>query len=131
MNFEQTQGYLSQKPESQLSYPFDPDVCVYKVMNKMFALISPTGKKISDFPLLNLKCDPSQAQELRDIFEAVIPAYHMNKTHWNSVILDGSVPISEIERMIDHSYTLVVKGLKKIEQKQLLLQYSESELFKD
>ncbi len=131
MDLEQTQHYLSQKPEAKLTYPFDPDVQVYKVVNKMFALISPNGKKISDHPLLNLKCDPDQAQELRDVFESVIPAYHMNKRHWNSVILDGSIPDSEVERMIDHSYTLVVKGLRKAELNQLLLHYPEGTLFKD
>lgn len=80
---------------------------------------------------MNLKCDPMQAQELRDIFEAVIPGYHMNKKHWNTVILDGSIPNSEIERMIDHSYTLVVKGLRKKERSQLQLHYSDAVLFKD
>ncbi len=131
MNLDEAEKYLTKKPESILSYPFDPDVSVFKVMNKMFGLISPNGRKISEYPLLNLKCDPDQAQELRDVFEAVIPAYHMNKRHWNSVILDGSIPASEIERMIDHSYTLVVKGLRKAELKQLLQHYPENELFKD
>ncbi len=130
MDYIQTQEYLASKPEAVLTYPFDPDAAVFKVMNKMFALISPNGKKISDSPMLNLKCDPDQAQELRDVFEAVIPAYHQNKRHWNSVILDGSIPSSEIERMIDHSYTLVVKGLRKAELSQLLLHYPESTLFK-
>ncbi len=132
MNFEQTQAYLSQKPEAQLCYPFDPDVPVYKIMGKMFALISERGgKSPTKQPQMNLKCDPDQAIELRDLFEAVIPGWHMNKKHWNTVILDGSIPTSEIERMIDHSYGLVVKGLKKAEREQLLLHYSPAVLFKE
>ena len=75
----------------------------------MFALFY----KKDDLYQINLKCDPQQAVMLRDIFSAVKPGYHMNKTHWNTVLLDGSLPQGEIERMIDHSYTLVVKGLKK------------------
>jgi len=132
MDFEQAQHYLSQKPEAELSYPFDPDVMVFKVMNKMFALISPNGGQSPNKQAqMNLKCDPDQAQELRDLFEAVIPGYHMNKRHWNTVILDGSIPKSEIERMIDHSYALVVKGLRKAELSQLMLHYSEDELFRE
>ncbi len=132
MDFEQAQQYLSQKPEAELCYPFDPDVLVFKVMNKMFALISPSGgKNPNQQPQMNLKCDPDQAQELRDLFEAVIPGYHMNKRHWNTVILDGSIPNSEIERMIDHSYALVVRGLRKAELSQLTLHYSEDELFRE
>ncbi len=131
MDFEQAQLYLSEKPEAQLSYPFDPDVMVFKVKNKMFALISPSGGKNPDKqPQMNLKCDPDQAQELRDLFDAVIPGYHMNKRHWNTVILDDSIPNSEIERMIDHSYTLVVKGLRKAELNQLLLLHPEDVLFR-
>ncbi len=132
MDFEKTLGYLQSKPEALLCYPFDPDVSVFKVMGKMFALISPSGgKSPNKLPQMNLKCDPQHAQELRDVFDAVIPGYHMNKKHWNTVILDGSIPPSEIERMIDHSYTLVVKGLTKKERSQLQLHYSEAELFKD
>ncbi len=132
MDFEQSRDYLQNKPEAQLCYPFDPDVLVYKIMGKMFALISDTGgKSPNKLPQMNLKCDPLHAQELRDVFDAVIPGYHMNKKHWNTVILDGSIPPSEIERMIDHSYTLVVKGLTKKERSQLQLHYSEAELFKD
>ncbi len=130
MDCNQAQQYLSQKPEAQLCYPFDPDVMVFKVKNKMFALISPNGgKNPNQLPQMNLKCDPDQAQELRDVFEAVKPGYHMNKRHWNTIILDGTIPSSEIERMIDHSYTLVVKGLRKAELNELLLHYPEEVLF--
>ena len=62
---------------------------------------------------MNLKCDPDQALALRDIFTAVLPGYHMNKKHWNTIKLDGSIPEGEIQRMIDHSFALVVGGLSK------------------
>ena len=132
MDFNHAQEYLKNKPEAELCYPFDPDVLVFKVMGKMFALLSPTGGKNPDkSPQMNLKCDPIHAQELRDVFEAVIPGYHMNKKHWNTIILNSTIPTSEIERMIDHSYTLVVKGLRKAERNQLQLHYSDEQLFKD
>jgi len=79
---------------------------------------------------MNLKCDPDEANALRDVFDAVIPGYHMNKKHWNTVILDGTVPVNEIERMVDRSYGLVVKGLKKSEQQALELRYSKEQLYR-
>jgi predicted DNA-binding protein (MmcQ/YjbR family) len=101
--------YLLSKPEAEEDYPFGADVAVFKILGKMFALIG-FEKGVMR---INLKCDPHEAIQLRDVFEAVIPGYHMNKTHWNTVIIDGSLPDGEIERMIDNSYKLVVKGLKK------------------
>ena len=68
---------------------------------------------------MNLKCDPEEAFHLRDIFEAVIPGYHMNKTHWNTIILDSSIPKGEIQRMMDNSYALVVKSLTKAQKLKL------------
>ena len=79
---------------------------------------------------MNLKCDPDEANALRDVFVAVIPGYHMNKKHWNTVILDGTIPVSEIERMIDRSYGLVVKGLKKAERQALELRYPKEQLYR-
>ncbi len=102
-------NYLKNKPESLLDYPFDAHTPVFKVHNKIFALLF----RKDGLEQLNLKCDPAQAIMLRDVFSEVRPGYHMNKTHWNTVLLDGSLPQGEIERMIDHSYMLVVKGLKK------------------
>ena len=78
----------------------------------------------------NLKCDPDEAIMLRDIFNAVKPGYHMNKCHWNTVVLDGSVPVGEIERMMDRSYGLVVKNLKKVERDALLLAHGAEEIFR-
>lgn len=87
-----------------------------KIRNKMFAtyIVKPDG-----VAHMNLKCDPAEALMLRDVFESVIPGYHMNKKHWNTVILDGSVPRAEIERMIDRSYGLVVKKLSKSDRQYL------------
>lgn len=109
MNLDVIKHYLLSKPEALETYPFDDKTAVFKVQNKMFALlITRQGQ-----PLLNLKCDPADAMELRDIFDDVIPAYHMNKRHWNSIMLNGNLPIGEVQRQVDHSYALVVKGMKK------------------
>ncbi|NVK38786.1 MAG: MmcQ/YjbR family DNA-binding protein [Gammaproteobacteria bacterium] len=133
MNFQDCQEYLANKPESEVSFPFDPDVYVYKVADKMFALLSPKGQ-LSDYnpkqhPQLNLKCDPEHAQELRDVFKAIIPGYHMNKKHWNTLILDGSLPASEISRLIDHSYGLIVSKLTAAQRKPLELKYGPDNLY--
>jgi len=119
------------KPESSLDFPFGDDVSVFKVKGKMFATLSlGTGKekdtdgKMAGFYCINLKCDPEEAVMLRDIFDAVIPGYHMNKAMWNTVILNGSVPAGEIERLIDNSYMLVVKKMTKKDQQSILLHLS-------
>lgn len=80
-----------------------------------------TGGKMAGHYCVNLKCDPDEAIMLRDIFPSVIPGYHMNKATWNTVILDGSIPSGEIERMIDNSFNLVVSNMSKKEQQSLLL----------
>lgn len=87
-------------------FPFDANTLVYKVMGKMFALTD-----IDHFESVNLKCDPERAIQLRDEYEAVHPGYHMNKKHWNTVRMDGSVGDRLIKEWIDHSYDLVVKSL--------------------
>lgn len=97
------------KPGAEETTPFGPEVLVYKVGGKMFALTDPAAFP----PRLNLKCDPERALELRHEFEGVIPGYHMNKKHWNTVTLDGSIPASLIAEWIDHSYDLVVASLPK------------------
>lgn len=99
--------YLLEKPEAEEDFPFGPEVPVYKVRNKMFALIGTTDNE----QRINLKCDPVEAEQLRMVFDAVIPGYHMNKKHWNTVIINGSIPDAEVKRMIDNSYALVVKSL--------------------
>lgn len=109
MDVDATRRYLLGKPEALEDYPFGPDVAVMKVRGKMFATL---GQESGE-GRMNLKCDPDQALALRDIFAAVLPGYHMNKKHWNTIKLDGSIPEGEIQRMIDHSFALVVGGLPK------------------
>lgn len=125
MEYLQAQHYLLEKPYSKMDYPFGSDVEVYKVKNKMFATLAigkmgKGDKEGNTHWWMNLKCDPEEAIFLRDFFPAVIPGYHMNKRLWNTVILDGSIPQSEIERMIDHSFMLVVNKLPKKDQVGLL-----------
>lgn len=116
MNTESIRTYCLGKKGTTEGCPFGETVLVFSVMGKMFALTSP-----DDFPpSVNLKCDPERAVELRERYPAVQPGYHMNKKHWNTVIIDGSIPQREILEMIDHSYDLVVKGLKKADREQLL-----------
>lgn len=120
MNYQEAMEYLLAKPEAIEDYPFGPDVMVPKIKGKMFATLS-TENGIAR---INLKCDPDEAQALRDIFIAVIPGYHMNKKHWNTVVLDGSIPQGEIERMIDNSYLLVIRSLTKAQREALSIKYS-------
>ncbi|WP_193213393.1 MmcQ/YjbR family DNA-binding protein [Luteolibacter marinus] len=95
------------KPGVQETTPFGPDVLVYKVGGKMFALTSP-----DDFPpKMNLKCEPGRAVELREEHAAINPGYHMNKRHWNTVTLDGTLPPPLVRELIDHSYDLVYAKL--------------------
>lgn len=96
------------KPDCEETTPFGPDVLVYKVGGKMFAATVP-----DEFPSrVNLKCDPERAVTLREEYEGIVPGYHMNKKHWNTVMLDGSVPAKLIRELIDHSYGLVAKARK-------------------
>ncbi|MFW2386125.1 MAG: MmcQ/YjbR family DNA-binding protein [Akkermansiaceae bacterium] len=89
--------------------PFGPDVLVYKVGGKMFATLG-FEDEIGN---MNLKCDPDRAVELREEHTAIIPGYHMNKKHWNTLILDGSLFASLVAELIDHSYDLVISGMTK------------------
>lgn len=94
--------------------PFGEDTLVFKIMGKIFALTNLEGD-----PTINLKCDPVKAIQLREEFPAVIPGFHMNKKHWNTVILDGSLTDKEVQQLIDHSYDMVVEGLTKSEKEDL------------
>ncbi len=125
MDYEQAKAYLLARPEALEDYPFGPDVMVPKVAGKMYATLAWHEGTAH----MNLKCDPDQANALRDIFDAVKPGYHMNKKHWNTVVLDGSIPLGEIERMIDHSYALVLRSLKKAERTRLEIQYGALQLY--
>jgi len=108
MTLKELKVYLSSKKESFPTYPFVETTLVFKVLGKMFALIAE-----DDEPLrINLKCDPNLAQILCGMHKSIIPGYHMNKEHWNTIIIDGSLPNELIKEMINDSYNLVVKGLK-------------------
>ena len=101
--------YCLTKPGATEGTPFGPDVLVFKIGGKMFALAA-----LDDLPTtVNLKCDPDLALHLRDRYEQVRPGYHMSKKHWNTVEIEGGIPAVELRRMIDHSYELVVKSLPK------------------
>jgi predicted DNA-binding protein (MmcQ/YjbR family) len=126
VNFDAARAYLKKRPESVEDFPFGPDAYVYKIRNKMFALLVESD----GVARMNLKCDPAEALFLRDMFDAVLPGYHMNKTHWNTVILDGSIPRGEIERMIDRSYALVVKRLMRAERVALEVRYGVEALYR-
>ena len=100
-------AYCIALPHVEETTPFGPEVLVYKVAGKMFALTVP-----DNFPArVNLKCDPDRAVELRDEYQGIIPGYHMNKRHWNTLMLDGSVPSKLVRELIDHSFQLVVASL--------------------
>ena len=117
MDFESLQQYLLAKPETSVGFPFGDDVHVFKVKKKMFALV---GHR-NDLLMLNLKCDPHEANALRDIFSAITAGYHMDKKHWISVYFDGTVPEGEVKRLIDNSYMLVVNSMPKKEQTSIKL----------
>jgi predicted DNA-binding protein (MmcQ/YjbR family) len=104
--------YCGSKKGAQETFPFDQSTLVFKVMNRMFALMSHEHKEGEPLTI-NLKCDPALAEILRSTYEAIRPGYHMDKRHWNTVTIDGSIPDDEIYRMIDDSYTLVVAGLTR------------------
>ncbi len=115
MDLEKFREYCLNKPHVTEGTPFGEDVLVFKVGGKMFALAS-----LDEVPTtVNLKCDPDLALELRDRYEQVTPGYHMNKKHWNTVVLDGVIPEREIKKMIDHSYELVVQSLPKAKREKL------------
>jgi predicted DNA-binding protein (MmcQ/YjbR family) len=118
LTFETIRDYCLQKKGTTAEHPFGPETMVFKVMGKMFALCSPGNTPLA----INLKCDPELAITLRSHYAAVQPGYHMNKEHWNTVTLDGSLPDDEVLGMIDHSYELVVKGLRKADRASLARQ---------
>jgi predicted DNA-binding protein (MmcQ/YjbR family) len=109
MKTEKIASYLMKFPQTTEEQPFGPDADVYKVAGKIFAIISPDETR----PAISLKCDPVIALELREEYESVLPGYHLNKSHWNTVMLNGEVPDSELKKMISHSYEQVVNGLPK------------------
>lgn len=121
MNIDELKAYLLGKLGTTEEAPFGPGIWVYKVRGKVFALVPWDANP----PSVSLKCDPVRAMELRAIYPAVTAGYHLNKRHWNTVVIDGSIPLPEIEWMIDHSYQLVVKGLPRAVRAALIAQNQE------
>jgi predicted DNA-binding protein (MmcQ/YjbR family) len=106
MDHKAVEKYLLSMPDAILDYPFGKDVAVYKVGGlggKMFALIPENKVPVN----ISLKCDPLLAKKLRDTYETVMEGYHLNKKHWNTIILSGQLPWEEIQGLIRHSYDLV------------------------
>ena len=108
MNAEQIREYCIAKKGVTESFPFNEEVLVFKVLDKMFALIS-----LSKPDSINLKCDPERAIELREQYDDIIPGFHMNKKHWNTVMLTGSLSKKLIFELIDHSFEQVLKSIGK------------------
>jgi len=108
MYLDDLREYCLSKKGTSEGTPFGPETLVFKVMNKAFAI---TG--IDDYEFVNLKCDPEYAAELREREAGIKPGWHMNKTHWNSVMANGTVSEKLFKELIDHSYDLIVKALPK------------------
>lgn len=116
MDFLSTQKYLLAKYQAKEMFPASPEVAVYKVCHKMFATLTAEGGS----PRVSLKCDPDLALQLREQYPAVRPGFQMNKKHWNTIMLDGTIPAIQIQRMIDHSYQLIIDNLPTAEREKLL-----------
>jgi predicted DNA-binding protein (MmcQ/YjbR family) len=112
LNYKELETLLLACNKAFLSFPFDDKTPVFKVSKKMFALVSIDRDPLS----INLKCDPEDAQILRSQFEAIKPGYHMNKDHWNTIVLDGSLDKNLVIKLIQDSYTLVIGTLSKKQQ---------------
>ena len=105
MNIEQIRDYCLLKERVEESLPFGPDTVVFKVDGKMFLLLALDTIQ----PRFNVKCDPDKAEQLRAEYSCVLPGYHMNKKHWNTIIVDGSASSAMLKEWIDDSYELVKK----------------------
>jgi predicted DNA-binding protein (MmcQ/YjbR family) len=108
MDIEMFRTFCLGLPDTTEEFPFGPDTIVYKVKGKMFALTN-----IDEFASVNLKCDPELVTDLRERYPAVQPGYHMNKKHWNTIIMDNSIADKLLREWIKHSYDLVVAKLPK------------------
>jgi predicted DNA-binding protein (MmcQ/YjbR family) len=103
MDHKTDEAYILSMPNARLEYPFGEGVAVYKVGEKMFALIEEKTSPVK----LSLKCDPLLAKTLRERYESVMPGYHLNKKHWNTLLLTGQLTWDEVQDLIRHSYELV------------------------
>jgi predicted DNA-binding protein (MmcQ/YjbR family) len=114
MNIETLRDYCLSKPHTREGTPFDEHTLVFYVGDKIFALVPIDEEKLQ----VNLKCDPAYAMELREQFESVRPGYHMNKKHWNTVLVE-SLKDEFLRKLIDDSYVLVINGMTKKKRNEL------------
>jgi predicted DNA-binding protein (MmcQ/YjbR family) len=112
MDLKEFKNYCLSKKGVKETFPFDDETLVLKLSSKMFALTNINNPVLE----ISLKCDPLMAQDLRREYESIKPGYHLNKTHWNTIRVDGSIPEDKLLFLIDLSYDLVFKGLKKSEK---------------
>ena len=108
MNIETLRDYVLQKPNVTEGFPFGPDTLVFKVNDKVFLLASLDAPQLQ----FNVKCDPDHAIELREQYDCIKPGYHMNKKHWNTVVVDGTIKNNQLLELVDESYDLVSKKKK-------------------
>ncbi len=109
MNIEELREYCLQKRGVEEALPFGPDTLVYKVMGKVFLITGLDNRPVQ----FNVKCDPEKAIELRQKFDCILPGYHMNKKHWNTIVVDGKLSKAQLAAHIDASYDLVYLSLPK------------------
>ena len=114
MNIEEFRDYCLAKAGVTEETPFGPDTLIFKVGGKIFALTD-----IQNFTSVNLKCDPEKAVELRERYQTILPGYHMNKKHWNTVLIQNEINDLMLQDLIDHSYNLVVAGLPRAVYQQI------------
>ncbi|WP_248722047.1 MmcQ/YjbR family DNA-binding protein [Seonamhaeicola sp. ML3] len=113
MNIEEIRACCLSKKATTEDFPFDEDTLVFKVLGKMFALVSLKWWERGE-AAINLKCNPDYAEELRSEYNSIRPGYHMNKKHWNTVYLhEGELDFQFLKQLINHSYEMVVKGMPK------------------
>lgn len=112
MNVETIREYCLSKTNAEETLPFGPDVIVFKTGGKAFLLLPLDTEDLR----FNVKCDPDLAVELRERHACVLPGFHMNKKHWNTIIVDGSVPSKTVFEWIDHSYQLIIASLPKMKK---------------
>jgi predicted DNA-binding protein (MmcQ/YjbR family) len=109
MDIDFLRTFCLNKPGTTEEFPFDDKTLVFKVMGKMYALC-----RLETDPMeVNLKCDPERAEVLRESYDSIRPGFHMNKKHWNTLVLDGELPFKLVKDLINHSYTLVYDKLPK------------------
>jgi len=115
MNIEELREYCLSQKATEECFPFDEETLVFKVMGKAFLLTGIESKPLQ----FNVKCDPEKTIALREKYSCVLPGYHMNKKHWNTVVCDNSVPVKLYKEWIKHSYEMVVTGLSRKQKAEL------------